>query len=103
MSGLDESGIILSAMLEAEIEAADPEVALLVAEAKSEELREIEKENNEIWKEKIAARKARVSKRKFRRNRVASYKQYDWHWASNGTACASHYYRYDTGTGGWSR
>ena len=58
MSGLDESGIILSAMLEAEIEAADPAVALLVAEAKSEAIRREEKENNEIWKEKVAARKA---------------------------------------------
>jgi len=95
MSGLDESGIILSAMLEAEIEAADPEVALLVAEAKSEELREIEKENNEIWKEKIAARKSK-------RGYVPAYRRYNWDWASS-TTCASHYYYYDIGTGGRSR
>jgi len=98
MSGLDESGIILSAMLEAEIEAVDPEIALLVAEAKSEAIRAEEKENNEIWKEKIAARKARVTARKSRRRRVPSYRRRNWEWASS-TTCASHYYHSDTGTG----
>lgn len=97
MSGLDESGIVLSAMLEAEIEAVDSSVVTIIAEAKSAVIREKEKENNEIWKEKMAVRKSLM-------NHTILYDRPSSVWADSSTTGSKYYYIYNMGTGNsWNR